>query len=413
MLWRRAFPTPYAEVAMATDFAALLAQYRQTLLHDVMPFWQRHAVDPAGGLNTCLRDDGTLVSRDKWLWSQWRAVWVYSTLYTAIEPRREWLDLALHIYRFARRHGWDERVGGWVLRLDGDGRVLDGCDSIYVDAFAIYGLTALARATGGDAEVVALARQTADHALRRLRELPGDQVPHFPYPIPAGARPHGIPMMFSLVFWELGQYLDDEPYRLAALAWQHQIFSQFYQPRRDLIVERIALDGREFPPPEGSAVVPGHVVEDMWFQIHLARDRGDTPLIREALRLMRRHLELGWDEEFGGLLLAVDAEGRPEIGWRFAETKLWWPHTEALYALLLAHELCGEPWCLAWYERIHQYSFTHYPVPGHGEWRQKLDRRAQPITDTVALPVKDPFHLPRALIYAILTLERLTGQPLR
>jgi len=30
-----------------------------------------------------------------------------------------------------------------------------------------------------------------------------------------------------------------------------------------------------------------------------------------------------------------------------------------------------------------------------------------PIRDTVALPVKDPFHLPRALIYCVDALERL------
>ena len=95
------------------------------------------------------------------------------------------------------------------------------------------------------------------------------------------------------------------------------------------------------------------------------------------------------------------------VGWPFADTKLWWPHTEALYATLLAHEHVREPWCLEWHERVREYCFAHYPVPGHGEWRQKLDRRGNPITDVVALPVKDPFHLPRALIYSLEVLGRL------
>jgi len=173
------------------------------------------------------------------------------------------------------------------------------------------------------------------------------------------------------------------------------------------MVERISADNREYPPNLGTAVVPGHVIEDMWFQIHIARDRKDRRTIDEALRLMRRHLELGWDAEFGGILLAVDADGRAEVGWNFADTKLWWPHTEALYALLLAHEQSGgQAWCLEWYRKIHEYSFSHYPVPNHGEWTQKLDRRGEPMTSVVALPVKDPFHLPRALILAVDVLER-------
>ena len=89
------------------------------------------------------------------------------------------------------------------------------------------------------------------------------------------------------------------------------------------------------------------------------------------------------------------------------DTKLWWPHTEALYALLLAYEQTGDREFLDWYDRIHEYSFRHYPVTEHGEWTQNLDREGKPIEDIVCLPVKDPFHLPRALIYCLEVLDRL------
>ena len=375
------------------------------LMDSVLPFWTTHAIDPNGGINTCIANDGTVINRDKWLWSQWRAVWVFSKLYNCIERRSEWLDLAQHICRFAAQHGWDERYKGWVLRLSGDGEVLDGCDSIYVDGFAIYGLTELARATGSD-EPLTLARRTADAMLVHLQR-PHDRIPHFPYPVTPGTRMHGIGMINSLVLWELGQLADEQRYRDAALAMSSDIFDHFYRPGRDVVLERIAVDNTEYPPPLGTAVVPGHVIEDMWFQIHIARDRNDTDRIARACRLIRRHLELGWDDQHGGILLAVDADGHDEVGWKFADTKLWWPHTEALYALLLAYEHCREPWCCDWYNRVHEYSFSHYPDAAHGEWIQKLDRTGQPITETVALPVKDPFHLPRCLIYCLDVLDRL------
>ena len=385
------------------------------LLESVLPFWTTHAIDESGGINTCIADDGTLINRDKWLWSQWRAVWVFASLCTMVEPRAEWLEIARHIYRFCARHGWDERVGGWVLRVSEDGEVLEGCDSIYVDAFAIYGLVALAKATQED-EAVALARKTADHVLRRL-EAPHDQIPHYPYPVPKGAKVHGISMMFALVLWELGQLLDDDRYRDAALGCCDDVFGHFYRPDRDLVLERIAADNSEFPAPRGTAVVPGHVIESMWFQIHIARDRDDRDRIDLACRLIRRHMELGWDPEYGGgLLLAIDADSSapgptpaPDAGWKFSDTKLWWPQTEALYALLLAYEQGRGSWALNWYDKVHEYAFAHYPVRGHGEWRQKLNRDGTPRSEIIALPVKDPFHLPRSLLYCIEVLGRLTG----
>ena len=378
---------------------------REHLLKDVVAFWTRHAIDPAGGLNTCIDDTGRVLSRDKWLWSQWRAVWVFSRLYQTIEPRDDWLCLARSIARFVIDHGWLPEQQGWALCLDADGRVLRGHESLYVDGFAIYGLTQLAAATG-EQEPLEWARRTADAACRRLRR-PHHELPAFPYPIEEGVRVHGLPMIFSLALWELGQQTDEPQYRNAAAGMSGEVFERFYRPQRDLVLERIAEDGSELPAPRGTAVVPGHVIEDMWFQVHIARDRDDRETIKLATRLIRRHLELGWDERYGGLLLAIDADGREPVGWDFADTKLWWPQTEALYASLLAYELTAEPWCLDWFRRVHGYCREHYPVAEHGEWRQRLDRRGRPLEEVIALPVKDPFHLPRALILSIECLERI------
>jgi len=49
-------------------------------------------------------------------------------------------------------------------------------------------------------------------------------------------------------------------------------------------------------------------------------------------------------------------------------------------------------------------------VAQHGEWTQRLDRQGRPFSETVALPVKDPFHLPRALIYCVNALQRLAEE---
>lgn len=390
-------------------FAALLALYRRELLDSVVPFWLRHAVDREhGGLLTCISDQGAVISHDKYLWSQLRAIWTFSALYNRIGPRAEWLEVAQQIYRFARANGRDEE-GRWIFLVDREGRPLKGATSIYVDGFAIYGLTELARATGDEA-VLALALDTYHNVRARLAR-PGAYGSD-PYPLPEGVKAHGISMIFSHVFNELGHLVGEREIVEASLYHAREIMDVYRRPERRLLFEFATLDNQLLDSPRGRAVVPGHAIESMWFMIHIFQREGDAARVRQAVETIRWHVEFGWDDEYGGLYNARDAEGKPPW-WSFADAKIWWPHTEALYALLLAHEVSGEPWCMEWFQRVHDYAFSHYPVPGYGEWRQKLDRRGQPISDTVALPVKDPFHLPRALIYCTEVLERLAHEEAR
>ena len=384
----------------------VLPMLQRHLLEEIIPFWERVGPDPEGGFCTCLSDNGTLINRDKIIWGQWRAAWVFARLYNSFGQEPRWLALAENIAEFVLKYGWDESAPGWRLRLAQDGRVLDGCDSIYSDGFAMYALGELYKATGNPLYET-WARRTADAVIERLKQ-PHDTIPHAPYPVPRGARVHGIPMLLSLKFQELGDLLDESRYRETARSLQDEIFNCFYRPEWDLIVERISADGSLFPSAEGRAVVPGHVIEDMWFQIHVARSLGRPERIAQAVEMIRRHLEFGWDEKCGGgLLLARDAEGKTPVAWGFADFKLWWPQTEASYACLLAWQETGAEWALEWYRKIWNYCMENYYMPEIGEWRQKLTRDHQPFDAPVTFPVKDPFHLPRSLMLQIELLRNI------
>ena len=387
-------------------FVDLLAIYRAELLERTVPFWLNHAIDREhGGILTCISDDGQILSTDKYMWSQLRAIWTFSALYNEIEPRQEWLDTARHIFSFARQHGRDEE-GRWVFAVDASGNMIQGATSIYADGFAIYGLTELARATG-DQRAIDLALETYENVQRRLAR-PGSYETA-PYPIPEGVKAHGVSMIFSLVFHELGLLLNDEAILAAGLHHAEEVMTAFLRADSGLVHEYITLDNRLIDSAQGQAIVPGHAIESMWFMIHIYQYWANQHRIDQALSAIKRHMEYGWDEAWGGILLSRDAAGG-DPWWPFAESKLWWPQTEALYALLLAYEQSGKEWALAWFSRAHDYAFSHYPVAVYGEWTQKLDRRGQKFTQTVALPVKDPFHLPRSLIYCTRILEDLAAE---
>lgn len=390
---------------ISVRFDDLLAIYRAELLERTVPFWLTHAMDwEQGGICTCVADTGEILSTDKYMWSQLRAIWTFSALYNQIEKRQEWLEAAQHIFEFAKQNGRDSQ-GRWVFAVDAQGKVLQGATSIYADGFAIYGLTEFARATGSQ-EAIDLALDTYENVQQRLAQ-PGSYETA-PYPLPEGVKAHGVSMIFSLVFHELGLLLNDNAILAAGKFHAEEVMTAYRQPNQKLLYEYVHLDNSLIDSSQGRAIVPGHAIESMWFMIHIYQHWGDAKRLAQAADVIQWHMDVGWDKEFGGILLARDAAGG-DPWWPFADSKIWWPHTEALYALLLAYEQSGEAWALDWFAKVHDYAFNHYPVADYGEWTQKLDREGRPFTQTVALPVKDPFHLPRALINVIQVLQRLSG----
>lgn len=385
------------------NFSALLHQYRSELLDRTVPFWLKYGIDRRnGGICTCISDDGQVLSTDKYVWSQLRAVWTFSALYNKIERRQEFLDAATHIFNFIIRYGRNEK-GEWLFCLNKDGASLfDGATTIYADGFAIYAFTEFAKSTD-NREAIALARETYANVQPRLAR-PGSYQTH-PLPIPSGAKAHGISMIFSLVFDEFGRFINDEAIIAAGLDHANQVMDVFLRRDQKRLYEFANLDNTLMTAPPGRVTNPGHAIESMWFMLHIFQRANDPVRIHQAIDAIQWHIELGWDDEFGGIVLARDAAG--SFWEKNADAKIWWVHTEALYALLLAYSISRESWCLDWFQRVHDYSFTHFPVPQYGEWIQNLDRRGNKLAGTIALPVKDPFHLARALMNCIGVLEQL------
>jgi N-acylglucosamine 2-epimerase len=376
------------------DTIKLYDQYRSLLLDGVVPFWLKHGIDwEEGGVLSCMNEDGTPISGDKFMWSQARSVWTFAALYNRVEKRPEFLKVAQNSIRFLLEHGRDQQ-GRWVYHTDRKGNLIEGPSSIYTDCFVVYGLNEYYRAVK-DPDILTLVQATFERVRKRVEEPDFHETA--PYPLPAGWKNHGVPMTMTEIAGELGQTTRDGSLEALADAYATQVMDHFVRPERKLLLEFLTDKYEELPPNAGTLVMPGHAIESMWFILHQARRRRDHALVRRAAEVIRWHLERGWDPEYGGIFLGIDAEGHDPF-LPHADKKLWWPHTEALYALLLAHRLTGEEWCAEWYDRVHEWSFAHFSMPEVGEWRQRLTRQGQPTTEVIALPVKDPFHLPRSAI---------------
>jgi N-acylglucosamine 2-epimerase len=410
------------------------AFYLHHLERVVLPFWLDRAVDTEyGGYLTCFDNTGReLVSNDKFTWSQGRMVWVLAKL-ASMESilghsREEYLGLARSGAEFLMQHAVLDN-GHCAFVMDRQGNPKEqapgaGYDtSIYADCFVILGLSRYA-STAGDSEALDFARGLYRSVLDRLAS---GCYRTEPYPTPAGYKAHGIPMIMLNVSEELAQALAalGDPASAdvdrRADGYLREIMDHFVAG--DLVHETIDTSNRIVPDRLlGRYVNPGHTLEDMWFVMHQALTKDDRDTIAKAARIILRTLEVGWDEAYGGLCLFVDRDGGPPRGstaglqdhtmvlkvendW---DNKLWWPHVEGLYATLLAFSLTGDRPLLEWYQKVRDYTFNTFPNPDPevGEWIQIRDRQGRPQDKIVALPVKDPFHIIRALILMVELLDQ-------
>jgi N-acylglucosamine 2-epimerase len=142
----------------------------------------------------------------------------------------------------------------------------------------------------------------------------------------------------------------------------------------------------------------------MWFIMDLAVRKNDSVLVHKAKDIMLHMLQLGWDKEFGGIFYFLDCKGYPtqQLEW---DQKLWWVHVETLVALAKAYQLTGDVNCAQWFEKVHQYTWSHFRDAEYGEWFGYLNRRGEVLLSAKGGKWKGCFHIPRSLYQVWNTLK--------
>lgn len=483
--------------AMPREYAMEIrgAEYKRLIEEEFYPYWRRFRDREYGGILNCISNDGRqLLSERKYAWSQGRWLWILASLYDMARRGSLRLDCG-------ELESWMEETGGFLAKyvisedgrcchfLERDGRaVLDTRTgrrdaSIYTDCFVLLGMAQDAQVRRREEAVPGVSALYNGIAERIAA---GNYLTE-PYPVPAGYRAHGIPMILLNVIScyirmkkSFGMCCEEEIQY--GLELTEDIWNSFYDG--SYIREfRKNGSGRTRELLEGQ-VNPGHTLEDLWFQIEFLKEHGELEkYLSRICKAAESTFLLGWDSEFGGLFRfvyrdggrpkgAVREQGQPaetvtagsgghggkrqEGGAeeRFGETKagkkrgqtekgeacqdateetevsepeqeacaeyekmvlgtwdskLWWPHAEALYLFALLYELTGESRWQALYEKSRDYAFSVFPDRCLGEWVQIRRRDGMPEDRVVALPVKDPFHILRSFIKLVELAERTSG----
>ncbi len=379
--------------------------YRDGLLNDTMPFWEKHAPDTEyGGFMTFLAADGSVVCTDKPMWVAGRISWLFARLYNAVEPREQWLAWAKHGIDFLRKYGFDAD-GRMFYVVTRDGRPIRKRRYLFTETFGVIALAEYAKATGDEQ-----ARKEACDLYRlilRYHTTPGLLEPKG-IPETRSLKAHAMPMILLATTQVLRQVDEDPLYAQVADDAIREVLEHFVKPEFKVLLECVGPNGEFLDEPAGREVNPGHAIETAWFIMAEARQQrgGDRDLIEKACQILDWSLDIGWDDEHGGIYYFRDCKGLPCPQYEH-DMKLWWPHNEAIYATLLAYHLTGRKAYADWYRKIHDWTYAHFPDPKHGEWFGYLHRDGTLSSTLKGNYWKGPFHLPRMQLNCWQLLEEM------
>jgi len=231
---------------------------------------------------------------------------------------------------------------------------------------------------------------------------------------------HTFPMILINLINEIRDILDWPAQQVQEVITDNvnQVMTKFVDSKRKLVFENINPDGTHpLDIPEGRLINPGHAIESMGFILVQSIKDNNHKVCLEAIEALIAMLEFGWDKEYGGITYFMDSEGLPPTALEH-NMKLWWPHAEALWALLKCIEYLLEQDKLkhkalintltVWYEKVHLYSFSHFSDHTLGEWYGYLDRQGN-ITHTFkGGPWKGCFHVPRCCLWSWQIADKIT-----
>ncbi len=388
----------------------LREEYRYWLFDDFVPFMDKFVIDHEQGGFMCTVDrDGTQLSSDKRCWYEGRGIWTYSLLYSKLAKEQKYLDVAEKSVKFIMKHK-PEGDNLWPENYAKDGTPKGGPDTrLYGDLFVALGLQEFATATGDDS----WRRLSKDILLKctRLYDRPdfqptaaqsylGKDAPLIP-----GARIQGIWFcLLNTLTGMLEARPDAEMEKLAARSVT-AIMDYHWNPDFRLTNEIVNHDMTRSPEPISQLVYTGHAIETLWMIMYEAARKKDAKLFSTAAERFRRHVEVAWDDVYGGVyagLLNVDEN-------RFETNKVLWAQIEVLIGSLFVIEHTGAAWAREWFDRMYTYVITTYPLKKHGLpfWNNQGDRK---MTYEPHYNRAENFHHPRHLMLNLLSLDRMIAR---
>ncbi len=384
----------------------LREEHRYWLFDDFLSFLEAHVVDHEyGGFMCNARRDGSIITPEKRGWYEGRGIWVYSFLYNNFTKDSAHLDIARKSLELIMKND-PGRNALWPETYTREGAPAGPPDARgYGNLFIANGLAEYSKATGEDKyfqrakdillDFVAY-YDGGDYAPDAASSVLGQGTPLIP-----GARVLGVWMVLIRLTSQMLAGHDDPEIKAVNDRCIEAITRYHLNPEFDLLNEVINHDMSRAPSPVDQ-LVTGHSMETLWMLMYEAIRRNDKELFYTASEWFKRHVEVMWDDVYGGVFHTL--KNVNDYVWTVG--KVLWAQEEVLIGALCMVEYLGDEWALEWYSKMYTYVLDKFPLKPYGYpiWNLSADRK---VTFVENYNRVGNFHHPRHLMLNMLALDRI------
>lgn len=384
--------------------------YEVDLFDDFLPFMGKYIIDHEYGGFMCYADrDGTLINTDKNSWFEGRGIWVYSFLYNNLKADTKYLEVARKSVEFILQN----KPSGdqlWPRFFTREGKPKSAPDKqVYGDLFIAEGLAEYAKATK-DWSYWEFAKELVLKCVR-IYDRPdyypeigktylGNSAPLFP-----GARILGVWMVLIRVISQMLEMRADEELEKLVQRSVDAVLNAHFNPQFQLINELLNHDLSRPDNDYAQLVYTGHAIETLWMILYEAVRRRDRELFDTAAQHFQRHVEVAWDDVYGGVFRNL----------QHVDKNIWivdkalWAQEEVLIGALYVVEHTGADWAKEMFSRMYTYVREKFPLQRYGFplWILYADRK---VTFQRHYNRVGNYHHPRHLMLNLLSLERMIKQ---
>lgn len=372
----------------------LVQRARAWTFDDALPFWLENSVDHRfGGFIETLDFNGQNANSPfKRVRVACRQVYVFS--HAALLGWKDGLEAAEKGGRDLLSQCWRSDGAGFVRRLNPNGSVLDATIDLYDNAFALFGLSWLYRATG-ETWVRVAASRTLD-AIQATLTHPGGQG-YWHDEVRSGPRLQNPHMHLTEACLAAYQATGEGRYLEQAVAVGDLMRSRFFDG--ETLGEFFDDDWRRVAGDRGRIIEPGHQMEWAWILASLQQQAG-ADLSQTILKLASASEAIGVDGESGATFNVVRDDGAVLDG-----GSRTWPNTERLKAAVAVGEALG-------YDTRFQAGAAtallldrYLVTPVRGGWIDAFDADGRATTDV--MPTSTFYHVFLAFAELMRTERRL------
>ncbi|TZF81441.1 hypothetical protein FW774_17920 [Pedobacter sp. BS3] len=382
----------------------LLEQYKKYLFDDFLPFMDQYIIDHEYGGFMCNTDRaGNNITTNKRTWFDGRGIWVYSFLYNHIDKNIKYLDIVQKTVELVMKIKLpDEPFWPWSYTRTGE--LLDEhTPDIYGNLFIAGGFIEYAQATGKEEYT-----DKAKEIILRCVEIYDSEnyVYDFDYrsdvPTIKAARVLGHWMILLNLSTSLLKQQPDEQIKTLTDRCIEALLNKHLNKEFNLMIEFLNHD---LSIPDGSLsqfVYIGHAIEALWMIMDEAIRRKDCTLFDQSSALFKRHVEVAWDDVYGGVFHCLESVEQN----KWLLEKVLWAQHEVLVGLLLLISHSSDAWAYRWFDKVYTYVINNYPLKkyGYALWNIGGDRKMTFQEEGTRI---ENYHHPRFLMLGITQLERM------